>query len=133
VTVIKPGQGQAITVGFVSDVVAEYTRLDDVWQTAFLSGVVFLVTQDAHLELDAAVQDYLKQLGNLWIDTLAITDALDDVQAGPYIILGGRLHDTYKLVDDSHGTFMTAVRPSTKYVPQCASCNEPHGQANEHK
>ncbi len=95
---------------------AEYKEIDDVWQAAFLSGVIFLVDHTTASDVDIKVQNYLKSLGNSWIDTLPVDTISSDIQPGPYIILEGKLYDTFKLVDDMHGTFMTAVRSPTRYA-----------------
>ncbi|OQV02460.1 hypothetical protein CLAIMM_07656 [Cladophialophora immunda] len=113
VTVIEQQPGHAITVESITDIIAEYKEIDDVWQAAFLSGVIFLVDHTTASDVDIKVQNYLKSLGNSWIDTLPVDTISSDIQPGPYIILEGKLYDTFKLVDDMHGTFMTAVRPPT--------------------
>jgi hypothetical protein len=66
-----------------------------------------LLSSPAHRHLDV---EHLEKLRNRYIVVVAESDLLP----GPYALDGNEMGDVWKIVDDSFGTCMTALRPQSR-------------------
>ncbi|KAK5096304.1 hypothetical protein LTR70_003057 [Exophiala xenobiotica] len=87
--------------------VEEYVQVDDIFDTAFLSTIIFRGLEPSKLTIAETAQAYLKTLGNQKVTSLSAQELLP----GPYIIVKETLRDVWKVVDDAYGTCITTLRP----------------------
>jgi len=104
---LPPDPTAQITVDWTRSKVEEYVQVDDIFDTAFLSTIIFRGLELSKLTLAETAQAYLKTLGNQEVTSLSAQEQLP----GPYIIVKETLRDVSKVVDDAYGTCMTTLRP----------------------
>lgn len=105
-----------ITGDWVRERVQTYKKSDDVFQESFLAGVVFLGASEDEVEITDEAREYLSRSGNQWMKCICPLNNREKVLPGPYVLLGNRLRDVWKLVDDKNGTCMTTFRPQSGSV-----------------
>ena len=96
-----------LTEKWLHEIIDEYKNRDDIFTESFLSGVIFYGPSESKLTNEA--QEYLKKHGNKWIKFLSASGPIP--LPGPYACIAGNMRDVWKLVEDSHGTCMTSIRP----------------------
>lgn len=98
------------------DALDRYRSGDDVFQDRFLAGVVLNGVENHTSTIDSSAQDYLHKMGMEWIKCLPRTSTGNALRPGPYILLGGRLREAWRLYNDEKGDFMASVKPADEYV-----------------
>lgn len=99
-----------MTADWLRACVQEYENTDDVFDKAFLATVVFHGAVAGDVEFTSDAREYLLKLGNEQVVFVTLPDLLP----GPYLVIGGKLRDVWKLVDDSNGTCMATLKPQSK-------------------
>jgi hypothetical protein len=113
---VVPRNSTEVTETWIREVVKQYEVDDDVFQLSFLSGCIFRFTAHGDIKIQSGVYQYLESIGNQWIQCIPSDISENAPVAGPQIIYQGRLREIWKLVDDTHGTFMTTLRPQSGSV-----------------
>lgn len=99
-----------ITESWMQESVQKYKSTDDVFHEAFLSGVIFHGASE-DVEIADNAQDFLSKLGTQWIQYMPPTSPAQNLLPGPYVLVGNRLRDVWRLFDDTNGAFMMTFRP----------------------
>jgi hypothetical protein len=94
---------------WLKDIIAKYEEFDDVFRVDFLSGVIF--TGSPKIELTPAAYKLLQSLGTTWIEVADATNPASSPLPGIYYVIDKQLHDIWRLYEDSHGAFLTALVP----------------------
>ena len=79
---------------------------DDVFQKAFLQGVIFDTPQSS-LGIAPEAQIWLQNMGMQWHYILSDTDT---PLPGPYVILHGRFYRPYRIYQDTNDAFFIAIQ-----------------------
>jgi hypothetical protein len=94
---------------WLKDIITKYEKLDDVFRIDFLSGVIF--TGSPKFELTPGAYKLLQSLGTRWIEVADTANPVSIPPPGVYYVIDKQLHDIWKLYEDSHGAFLTALVP----------------------
>ena len=78
---------------------------DDVFQKAFLQGVIFK-TSVSSLHIEPEALEWLQNIGMRWYYSLP---DLEIPLPGPYILLHGKFHRPHRIYKDKNDAFVTAV------------------------
>jgi hypothetical protein len=98
-----------VTGDWLRDIVENYKAHDDVFQEAFLNGIIFSGANADEFKVTPDIWKYSSTLGYHSIRFLSTPSLLP----GPYVYIGGRLRDAWLLQDDTNGTLMASIRPQT--------------------
>lgn len=94
---------------YLESFIREAEIMDDVFNKAFLCGLV--ITRDIGSMLNFAddAYEYLVELGNSWLDYSGVDT--EHLTPGLYLFHEERLHPVCRLYDDQQKAFLTALRP----------------------
>ena len=108
-TVIVIGQTQSvITADWIQQCMKHYEETDDVFQKEFLQAFIFSGGQnDASISPEARA--LLRESGVQWHHFLSTGPGYLPCP-GPYILLGGYLHEPFRLYSDENAAFFSATR-----------------------
>jgi hypothetical protein len=104
----------AITAIWLQSNIENYQREDDVFDTAFLQGIILFGLEEKDVEITTDAHDYLKAIGTEWINCLVPGSQrfpIPDLAPGPYVLVGGHLEEVWRLRGDTNGAFLAAVQP----------------------
>ncbi|KAK3984184.1 amidase signature domain-containing protein [Cladorrhinum sp. PSN332] len=95
----------------ITDAVSKFARIDDVFSTDFLTGLVGVAGH--RLEPDAIndMQEIDTGRGSCWSVT-NIIPVETDIVPGPYFLFGNAIHQAWKLYSDDLDAFSVAVYPT---------------------
>lgn len=93
---------------WVRNAIAEYQKLDDVFRTDFLNGVIFVGSPK--VEVTHGARKLLHSLGTSWIE-LADSSSGSSPLPGLYHVIEKQLYEIWKLYEDSQGAFLIALVP----------------------
>ena len=99
-----------MTADWVLAGVAEYERVDDVFDSAFLATVILTGAKKADVEITDDAEECFAELGN----KQAMFVPSPKLLPGPYVLVGQELRDVWKLVDDFNGTCMATLKPQSR-------------------
>ena len=88
----------------------EHLKSDVVFHEAFLATIIFHGVKEDFVELTDDARRYLTELGNERV----VFHSSPDLLPGPYVIIGQKLRDAWKLIDDVNGTCMATLKPQTQ-------------------
>lgn len=108
---VPEGPDIKITESWIRDIVKHYEDSDDVFQTAFLSGVILYGAEKNDVEITPSALQFLKAKGTTTIRCMSTASAKGSLSPGPYVVVEGHLREVWRLFDDTNGTFMTTLRP----------------------
>jgi hypothetical protein len=94
---------------WLKDIIAKYEDVDDGFRVDFLSGVIF--TGSAKIEFSPGANKLLQSLGTRWIEVADTANSASSPPPGIYYVIDKQLHDIWRLYEDSHGAFLTALVP----------------------
>lgn len=100
----------AITEDWVQQKLAHYSSTDDVFQPAFLQGVIFCGAAEDELQITETARSLLAEQGMEWHRCLSQTAMSSHIYAGPYALLNGRLREVWRLYKDGNGAFFSTVK-----------------------
>ena len=100
-----------LSADWLKSLLDDFLQADDVFCSAFLSGVVFYgrgVSND--FSLDSGSQDVLSSHRTLWTRFIDPADADGPLLPGPYVLENGLLWKVSRLYDDIAGAFTLGLR-----------------------
>lgn len=83
---------------------------DDVFHGGFFSNIVFHGAEEDNIAITAEAAEYLAEIGN----KQTVFSSLPRLLPGPYACVNQELREVWKLVDDSNGTCMITLKPSSR-------------------
>ena len=103
-------QGVSITEGWIQQCIDHYQSTDDVFQIAFLQGVIFQAMEEKVIEVTESAQAFLAGKGMQWFHCFPLAANRSKLHSGPYVILDGHLREVWRLYNDTNGAFFSAFR-----------------------
>ena len=108
VTVIHVGEClSTLTHDWVQRRVRFYMESDDVFQAQFMQGIIFSDSR-SDCSLSPEAKALLEDFGMRWQYFLNESDS--QIFPGPYVLLEGSLHEPFRLYDDTHAAFFSAMK-----------------------
>lgn len=107
---VEADQTSSVTKSWIQQRIEQYQNTDDVFQIAFIRGVIFYGGQRNALELTAGAKSLLHEMGMQCYDHIPVT-AQVTLLPGPYVLLDGYLRDVWRLYSDTNGAFISTVKP----------------------
>lgn len=104
-------EGQVkVTRDWLQQIIETYRSSDDVFCETFLGGVVFTGSSGKNnVEILPDAVQLLQSWGTVWTEVLDIDSTGTVPLPGPYLALGGHLFEIFRLYDDTHSAFMSAI------------------------
>ncbi|KAF5009685.1 hypothetical protein FDECE_4131 [Fusarium decemcellulare] len=110
VTVIENKQGAPITKEWLQGLIATLDNCDVYDSKSFLTGVIFTTPRGGQtVPLDC--REYLKGLGNEWVEVRVVDQDGLSLVSGPYYYVGKALKSVCRLHDDEQGAFLSTIKP----------------------
>ncbi|KAL4939101.1 amidase signature domain-containing protein [Aspergillus oleicola] len=106
-----PESVKTIHRDWIRDQVDSYMKHDDVFHESFLAGVIFSSAEVEELVVSDESRAYLAERGNQFIVYDNANQNKDTLPPGPYVIIGERLRNVWRLFEDPQGAFMTTLQP----------------------
>lgn len=108
-----------LSIDWVKSTIENATEKDDVFCSAFLSGIV-LTGKDVSKKdcLDRNTQAFLSSSGNVWTDFINPDDLDQELLPGPYVLQNGDFWKVARLYDDTAEAFTVGLQtlPDKRYV-----------------
>jgi hypothetical protein len=125
-TVVTVEPGDLINTTTLRERIAQFTNIDDVFDKAFLEGIIFQGAEMSEIKVDLTPTGILKEWGVEWthFQTTSMSSSLPPPPLGPYVVKDGQLFQIWRLYNDDNLAFLQSVWPSINspgYV-YCARC-----------
>ena len=99
-----------VTRDWLQQIIETYQSSDDVFCETFLGGVIFTGSSGKdNVEILPDAVQLLQSWGTTWTEVLDVDSKGNIPLPGPYLALGGHLLEIFRLYDDTHGAFMSAI------------------------
>ena len=111
VTVVAVKKGLQINKPWLQLILETYIRNDDVFRWEFLSGIIFTGASESEVELTNGAHEFLKSMGNEWIEWAEKGAQQLQISLGPCAFLDGEFSSIFRLFDDSTKAFLVTLKP----------------------
>lgn len=108
-----------VSIDWVKSIIEYATQRDDVFCSAFLSGIVLTGKDVSKKEcLDRDTQAFLSSSGNMWMESINPDDLDQELLPGPYLLRNGHFWKVARLYDDTAEAFTVGLHtlPDKRYV-----------------
>lgn len=111
ITVVAAKDDEPITPSWLRGYLRILDTLCDVYsREGFLDGIIITDPAKDHV-LSTESLDFLKRAGAKWVEFKQELHLVEHLSPGPYLYFDGVLRRVYRLYDDTHGTFLTGLKP----------------------
>lgn len=111
---VAADQDTPITSSWLREYLAKIEECDVYWKRHFLEGMVLTNFQRGQT-LAADFHDYLRGMGNKWLDLRHEKDLAERLVPGPYLYYNRTLKPICRLYDDKQRTFLTTPKPQLNW------------------
>ncbi|KAI9834946.1 MAG: hypothetical protein M1819_002669 [Sarea resinae] len=117
VTVISCPARSALDSAWLRTYINRQKQFDDVFDAAFLNGIVFTGSKEPESLVAAELKELLDLWGTTWSKHM-VEDSPTQPSPGLYVWKNNSLWNTYRMYDDLNGAFMASTRccPATGYI-----------------
>jgi hypothetical protein len=105
-TVFEFDEQGPVDLNWITQAVKTYSDEDDVFQSGFLTTVLFWHDSATNLTVTNEATAYLHKQGTSGIFTHQATSRDKSIAPGPYYYAAGGLHPIWKLYEDTHDAFL---------------------------
>ncbi|KAG9230420.1 hypothetical protein BJ875DRAFT_499140 [Amylocarpus encephaloides] len=109
VTVISCPTGSALDPAWLQTYIHRQTQVDDVFEPAFLNGIIFTGSKEPQGLVAAQLRELLDLWGTAWSKHM-VEDSPKQPCPGLYVWKNNALWNVYIMYDDFNGAFMASIR-----------------------
>lgn len=110
VTVMTASHNTPVSSSWLEEYLNKMEECDVYRRRYFLEGVILTNFQRGR-SLAADFHDYLRAVGNKWLDVRHEKDLAERLTPGPYLYYNKTLKPICRLYDDKQRAFLTALKP----------------------
>jgi hypothetical protein len=116
-TVLDVRPGDLVNTTTLQERIAQFIRTDDVFDKAFLEGIIFQGAEESQIKIDPTPNGPFKELGIEWthVQPTQKSSSLPQLPPGPYIVQNGQLSQIWRLYSDKNLAFIQSVWPSIDF------------------